>query len=275
MAGDGDATARRCATARGPRSSGDRRRRSLARIRPRCGGRHAQDRGRCGGTGDGDERRPGAAFAADDAGGATTRERRPRGVLGGADQEHARPGHGHDAEVALRNGWTSSASTLPSFSPPWDSDYPGSTTPKRAIAACRAFNVYQAELFEPLKDRITPPAVIPMHHPEEAIAELEHAVGELGLKAVMLNSMIDRPIPHSRRRTARRRRPRSLVRRVRSRQRLRLRPGLGEVPRTRCFAHVSPRFPGPCVPHVAVEFLLQTISATSRRPRKRSARQSS
>ncbi|MDE0420495.1 MAG: amidohydrolase family protein [Gammaproteobacteria bacterium] len=62
------------------------------------------------------------------------------------------------------------------------------------IAACRAFNVYQAELFEPLKDRITPPAVIPMHHPEEAIAELEHAVGELGLKAVMLNSMIDRPI---------------------------------------------------------------------------------
>ena len=63
------------------------------------------------------------------------------------------------------------------------------------VAACRAFNIYQAELFEPLKDRITAPAVIPMHHPEEAIAELEHAVGELGHKAVMLNSMIDRPIP--------------------------------------------------------------------------------
>ena len=62
------------------------------------------------------------------------------------------------------------------------------------LAACRAFNVYQAELFEPLKDRMTPAAVIPMHHPDEAIAELEHAVGELGLKAVMLNSMIDRPI---------------------------------------------------------------------------------
>ncbi len=62
------------------------------------------------------------------------------------------------------------------------------------IAACRAFNIYQAELFEPLRDRITPAAVVPMHHPEEAIAELEHAVGELGLKAVMLNSMIDRPI---------------------------------------------------------------------------------
>ena len=62
------------------------------------------------------------------------------------------------------------------------------------IAACRAFNIYQAELFEPLKDRMTPAAVIPMHHPDEAIAELEHAVGELGLKAVMLNSMIDRPV---------------------------------------------------------------------------------
>ena len=62
------------------------------------------------------------------------------------------------------------------------------------LAACRAFNVYQAELFEPLKDRMTPAAVIPMHHPDEAIAELEHAVGELGLKAVMLNSMVDRPI---------------------------------------------------------------------------------
>ena len=62
------------------------------------------------------------------------------------------------------------------------------------IAACRAFNIYQAELFEPLKDRMTPAAVIPMHHPEEAIAELEHAVGELGLKAVMLNSMIDRSV---------------------------------------------------------------------------------
>ena len=62
------------------------------------------------------------------------------------------------------------------------------------VAACRAFNVYQAELFEPLKDRMTPAAVIPMHDPDEAIAELEHAVGDLGLKAVMLNSMIDRPI---------------------------------------------------------------------------------
>ena len=61
------------------------------------------------------------------------------------------------------------------------------------IAACRAFNIYQAEVFEPFKDRMTPAAIIPMHDPEEAIAELDHAVRQLGLKAVMLNSMIERP----------------------------------------------------------------------------------
>ena len=61
------------------------------------------------------------------------------------------------------------------------------------IAACRAFNIYQAELFEPYKDRMTPAALIPMHTPEEAVAELEHAVGQLGLKAAMFNSMIERP----------------------------------------------------------------------------------
>lgn len=66
---------------------------------------------------------------------------------------------------------------------------------KSRIAACSAFNTYCAELFDPLRDRITPAAVIPMHEPEEAIAELEHAVGELGYKVVMLNSMIDRPVP--------------------------------------------------------------------------------
>ncbi|MYD43557.1 MAG: amidohydrolase family protein [Gammaproteobacteria bacterium] len=62
------------------------------------------------------------------------------------------------------------------------------------LAACRAFNIYCAELFEPFKDRMTPAAVIPMHTPEEALAELDHAVNDLGLKVVMLNSLIDRPI---------------------------------------------------------------------------------
>ncbi len=42
---------------------------------------------------------------------------------------------------------------------------------------CRAFNTYIAEEFGKLADRMTPAAVIPMHTPDEAIAELEHAVG--------------------------------------------------------------------------------------------------
>ena len=62
------------------------------------------------------------------------------------------------------------------------------------VAACRAFNIYQADLFAPFPDRIAPAAMIPTHTPDEAIAELEHAVSELGFKVVMLNSMVERPV---------------------------------------------------------------------------------
>src|SRR6201997_1832595 len=41
---------------------------------------------------------------------------------------------------------------------------------------------------------MTPAAVIPMHTPQEAIAELEHAVRTLGLKVVVMGSLIRRPI---------------------------------------------------------------------------------
>jgi predicted TIM-barrel fold metal-dependent hydrolase len=62
------------------------------------------------------------------------------------------------------------------------------------IAGSKAFNTYCAEAFAPYADRMTPAAVIPMHSPDEAIEALEHAVGELGLKAVYMNSLIERPI---------------------------------------------------------------------------------
>ncbi|MPY92735.1 MAG: hypothetical protein GEV08_06570 [Acidimicrobiia bacterium] len=48
-------------------------------------------------------------------------------------------------------------------------------------ATCRAFNTYSAETFAPFADRMTPAAVIPMHTPQEALAELDH-VRELGLR---------------------------------------------------------------------------------------------
>ena len=60
--------------------------------------------------------------------------------------------------------------------------------------ACRALNIYHAELYGGHADRMTPVAMIPMHSPEEGIAEIEYAVGELGLKAIMINGLIHRPI---------------------------------------------------------------------------------
>jgi predicted TIM-barrel fold metal-dependent hydrolase len=62
-------------------------------------------------------------------------------------------------------------------------------------ATCRAFNIMSAEMFGKYSDRVTPIAVIPMHDPDEAIAELEHAIGELGMKAIMMGSLIPREIP--------------------------------------------------------------------------------
>jgi hypothetical protein len=61
--------------------------------------------------------------------------------------------------------------------------------------ACRGLNTYLAEICDGYGDRLTPAAVIPSHTPEEAIAELEHAVEVLGLKAAMLNSYVARTGP--------------------------------------------------------------------------------
>jgi predicted TIM-barrel fold metal-dependent hydrolase len=67
-------------------------------------------------------------------------------------------------------------------------------TELRAVLA-RAFNRYSAEVFAGLRDRLEPVAVIPMAHPDEARAEIDHAVGELGLKAVVLSCAVARPYP--------------------------------------------------------------------------------
>jgi predicted TIM-barrel fold metal-dependent hydrolase len=60
-------------------------------------------------------------------------------------------------------------------------------------AACRALNRYNAEAFAGLGDRLCPVAAIPMVTPAEATDELEHAVGELGFKAVVMNGFVQRP----------------------------------------------------------------------------------
>ena len=61
-------------------------------------------------------------------------------------------------------------------------------------AGCHAFNKYAAETWAEYSDRVTPIGVIPMHTPDEAIAELEHCKA-LGLRAVALGSLMRRSIP--------------------------------------------------------------------------------
>lgn len=58
---------------------------------------------------------------------------------------------------------------------------------------CRAFNEWAAESFASFGDRLASVATIPMHTPEEALAELDHAVGTLGLRAVMMAGFAMRP----------------------------------------------------------------------------------
>ena len=62
-------------------------------------------------------------------------------------------------------------------------------------AVVRGFNIVTADFFAKLGDKLTPAAVIPMHTPEEAIAELEFAVKQLGAKVGMFGSNIARRAP--------------------------------------------------------------------------------
>jgi predicted TIM-barrel fold metal-dependent hydrolase len=62
-------------------------------------------------------------------------------------------------------------------------------------AVIHGFNIVTAEYFAKLSDRLTPAAVIPMHSPEEAIAELEFCFKQLGSKVAMFGSSIARPLP--------------------------------------------------------------------------------
>jgi predicted TIM-barrel fold metal-dependent hydrolase len=61
-------------------------------------------------------------------------------------------------------------------------------------AASRALNRMYADLFRDYSDRMTPVAVIPTHTPKEATEELDFAIGELGLKAVVMPAHVQRPI---------------------------------------------------------------------------------
>lgn len=61
-------------------------------------------------------------------------------------------------------------------------------------AVVRAYNIVSADYFSKLSDRMTPAAIIPMHTPDEAIAELEFATKQLGSKVGMFGSAMPRPV---------------------------------------------------------------------------------
>ncbi len=63
------------------------------------------------------------------------------------------------------------------------------------LPLARAFNTFYAEAFGDHSALLTPVGIIPMHTPEEAIAELDFATSELGLKAFMFGGPISRPAP--------------------------------------------------------------------------------
>src|SRR5215468_2127693 len=62
-------------------------------------------------------------------------------------------------------------------------------------ASSRAFNTFYSEEFRDCRRKLTPVGIIPMHTPEEALAELDHATSVLGLDAFMFGGPILRPTP--------------------------------------------------------------------------------
>ncbi len=59
----------------------------------------------------------------------------------------------------------------------------------------RAVNTYVSDTTADLADRLTVPAVVPVHTPDEALTELEYAIGELGFKAIVIGGPVPRPLP--------------------------------------------------------------------------------
>ena len=119
-------------------------------------------------------------------------------------------------------------------------------------AFARAFNAYYAEAYAGLGDRLCHAAIVPMHTPDEALAELEHAVGALGLRACVLAGHVLRPLPGAESRARR-----ALARPLRRREPLRLRPGVAPLRGARRRADLPLERDGLGQPPLAHELRLQ------------------
>jgi predicted TIM-barrel fold metal-dependent hydrolase len=78
--------------------------------------------------------------------------------------------------------------------PSWTLGFLMSTDDELRAPTCRATNRYFARLFAPYRDRLEPGALIPMQNPDEAVAEIDFAVQELGFKSVVLAGHAFRPV---------------------------------------------------------------------------------
>ena len=58
---------------------------------------------------------------------------------------------------------------------------------------CAGFNAFYADVYGPFADRMTTAGIVPMHTPEEAIAELHH-MHELGIKVACFPEGVLRPL---------------------------------------------------------------------------------
>ncbi len=61
------------------------------------------------------------------------------------------------------------------------------------VGLCRGFNDFFAAISEPYRDRLAVAGLVPMHTPDEAIAELDHC-HELGLRVACIPHAVVRPI---------------------------------------------------------------------------------
>ena len=92
---------------------------------------------------------------------------------------------------------TTSASTRPGSTSPssirrWASTCTQLLDDEQRVTVCRLYNEFMAERYRPYRDRFTVAALIPMTTPAEAIAALEHAKG-LGAKVGLIPSHVRRP----------------------------------------------------------------------------------
>jgi predicted TIM-barrel fold metal-dependent hydrolase len=69
----------------------------------------------------------------------------------------------------------------------------GLDDPDVRVPVARAFNTYYALEYAKYRDHLQPVAIVPTYTPDEAIDVLEHAVGPLGLRAVMCTGIVHRP----------------------------------------------------------------------------------